>query len=98
MTSELGEHAALQNWRIVAYGAVATAMILAGSILSWVTTPSVSPAERCSKACVGKMKSFIEAVPAQWSHKKVDTEFLTVKGQATQDIWVEAVPERCDCQ
>ena len=98
MSSELKEHAEMQNWRIIAYGTVATAMILAGSILAWATTPSVSPVERCSKACMGKMKSFTEPVPAQWSHKKVDTEFLTMKGQATQDIWLDAVPERCDCQ
>ena len=98
MTSELEGHAALQNWRIVAYGAVLTSVVLAAAVFTWVTTPSVSSVEKCSKACVGKMKTFTEAVGAHWSHKKEDVEFLGAKGQTEKDIWVETVPERCDCQ
>jgi hypothetical protein len=98
MSSELEGHAALQNWRIVAYGAVLTTAVLAAAVFVWVTTPAVSPAEQCSKACVGKMKVFTESVKEHWAPKKEDVEFLGMKGQTEKQVWVETVPERCDCQ
>ena len=96
--SELSEHAALQNWRVIAYGAVVSAMFLSGAVLGWALTPGVTKMESCSKACVGKMKAFTERVPAQWGHLKVDGEFLGMKTKEEQNIWMDEVPAKCDCQ
>lgn len=96
--SELSEHAAMQNWRVIAYGAVVSAMFLSGAVLGWALTPGVTKMESCSKACVGKMKAFTERVPAQWGRVIEDGTFLGVKTKNDNQVWRDEVPERCDCQ
>jgi hypothetical protein len=95
---ELKGHAEMMNWRIIAYGLTASAMIISGAFLAWMVSPNVSRPEHCAKACGGRMKSFTEGVPAHWSPVKVEDELLGKKFTTEKQVMVEAVPEKCECQ
>ena len=91
MASELGEHGVIQNWRIIAYGVVATAIILSGAILSWAVGPrELSPQEKCANSCgPNKFLSWTKDQPSYLKEK-------TAIGQP--DIYAPPVPEKCECK
>ena len=96
MSSELENHAALQNWRVIAYGAVLVGALLAAWPLANTMEPSET--ERCSIACNKKMKSHTASVPGHWVPVQKEVELLGAKGIREVQAWADTVPQKCECE